>query len=136
MTDTTQEELPKCELCGEPMPPGETMFKYHGYSGPCPKPPLPQKPVAFIGHVSLVQDCGRAAQTLGKLEKASRNTVEKMVLVDAMRQLVRAGELIQSFYAAPQAQAPSSDDVREIVREEIARSETERGDRIFPGVHK
>ena len=30
-----------CELCGEPMPPGEEMFKYHGYSGPCPKPPLP-----------------------------------------------------------------------------------------------
>ena len=22
----------KCELCGEPMPPGEEMFKYHGYS--------------------------------------------------------------------------------------------------------
>ena len=32
----------KCELCGEPMPAGETMFKYHGYSGPCPKPTLPQ----------------------------------------------------------------------------------------------
>lgn len=30
----------RCELCGEPMPPGEGMFKYHGYSGPCPKPPL------------------------------------------------------------------------------------------------
>ncbi|MCV5968908.1 hypothetical protein, partial [Lactococcus petauri] len=28
----------KCELCGEPMPPGEEVFKYHGYSGPCPKP--------------------------------------------------------------------------------------------------
>lgn len=28
----------KCELCGEPMPEGEQMFKYHGYSGPCPKP--------------------------------------------------------------------------------------------------
>ncbi len=25
-----------CELCGEPMPTGETMFKYHGFSGPCP----------------------------------------------------------------------------------------------------
>lgn len=25
-----------CGLCGEPMPPGEEMFKYHGYSGPCP----------------------------------------------------------------------------------------------------
>jgi hypothetical protein len=22
------------------MPPGEEMFKYHGYSGNCPKPPL------------------------------------------------------------------------------------------------
>ena len=33
---------PICELCGEPMPLGETMFKFHGYSGPCPKPPLPK----------------------------------------------------------------------------------------------
>ena len=31
-----------CEICGEPMPEGETMFKFHGYSGPCPKPPLPK----------------------------------------------------------------------------------------------
>ncbi len=30
----------KCSICGEPMPEGETMFKFHGYSGPCPKPPL------------------------------------------------------------------------------------------------
>lgn len=30
----------RCELCGEPMPAGEQMFKFHGYSGPCPKPPL------------------------------------------------------------------------------------------------
>jgi hypothetical protein len=29
-----------CEVCGEPMPLGEEMFKYHGYSGKCPKPPL------------------------------------------------------------------------------------------------
>lgn len=34
------EEKAICEVCGEPMPPGETMFKFHGYSGPCPKPPL------------------------------------------------------------------------------------------------
>jgi hypothetical protein len=25
-----------CGLCGKPMPPGEEMFQYHGYSGPCP----------------------------------------------------------------------------------------------------
>ena len=31
------EERPKCQLCGEPMPPGEEMFNFHGYSGPCPK---------------------------------------------------------------------------------------------------
>jgi hypothetical protein len=30
-----------CGLCGEPMPKGEEMFNYHGYSGNCPKPPLP-----------------------------------------------------------------------------------------------
>ena len=28
--------MPNCELCGEPMPAGEEMFKFHGYSGPCP----------------------------------------------------------------------------------------------------
>lgn len=25
-----------CDICGQPMPPGEEMFKFHGYSGPCP----------------------------------------------------------------------------------------------------
>jgi hypothetical protein len=35
-------EVARCELCGEPMSSGEEMFKYHGYSGPCPKPPLPK----------------------------------------------------------------------------------------------
>ena len=30
---------PQCKLCGEPMPEGEEMFNYHGYSGPCPKSP-------------------------------------------------------------------------------------------------
>ena len=35
-------EIAKCEICGEPMPQGEGMFKFHGYSGPCPKPPLLQ----------------------------------------------------------------------------------------------
>lgn len=35
-------EQNKCELCGEPMPAGEQMFKYHGYSGPCPTPEKPK----------------------------------------------------------------------------------------------
>ena len=29
-----------CGLCGQPMPKGEEMFKYHGYSGNCPTIPL------------------------------------------------------------------------------------------------
>ena len=30
----------KCAICGEPMSDLESVFKFHGYSGPCPKPPL------------------------------------------------------------------------------------------------
>lgn len=32
-----------CNVCGEPMPEGETMFMFHGYSGDCPKPPMKQQ---------------------------------------------------------------------------------------------
>jgi len=39
MSDTA-----KCAICGEPMPTGEEMFKYHGYSGDCPKPPISKQP--------------------------------------------------------------------------------------------
>lgn len=42
MSDETKTAT--CQLCGEPMPPGEQMFYYHGYSGPCPKPPLSKPP--------------------------------------------------------------------------------------------
>ena len=42
------EMVSRCELCGEPMPAGEEVFKYHGYSGPCPKPPLPQPPSPLL----------------------------------------------------------------------------------------
>lgn len=35
--------MSNCELCGEPMTPGEEMFKFHGHSGNCPKPPLDRK---------------------------------------------------------------------------------------------
>lgn len=36
--------MSNCELCGEPMPAGEEMFKYHGFSGDCPKPPKVREP--------------------------------------------------------------------------------------------
>jgi len=44
--------IENCQLCGEPMPEGEEMFNYHGYSGPCPKPPL-QKPATRTAAILL-----------------------------------------------------------------------------------
>lgn len=32
-----------CGLCGQPMPPGEEMFRYHGLSGPCPSIAEPER---------------------------------------------------------------------------------------------
>lgn len=37
---------PTCKLCGEPMPEGEEMFMYHGFSGECPKAPLTQRGIS------------------------------------------------------------------------------------------
>jgi hypothetical protein len=42
--------MANCELCGEPMPPNEEMFKFHGYSGSCPKPMLPRKPFGQVAY--------------------------------------------------------------------------------------
>lgn len=54
----------KCSLCGEPMPAGEEMFNYHGFSGPCPKPPLPVNPES------------RAAEIEREIERASDSVVD------------------------------------------------------------
>lgn len=64
----------KCELCGEPMPKGEEMFKYHGYSGPCPAPPLPQSaPVENIETklARLTEENQRLRAALARLLKVA-----------------------------------------------------------------
>lgn len=43
-----------CQLCGELMPASEAAFKFHGYTGPCPKPPLPETPI--IGDMGKLLD--------------------------------------------------------------------------------
>jgi hypothetical protein len=65
---TDESNLPRCELCGEPMPEGETMFKFHGFSGPCPAPPLP-RPAAINWHTSYE----RALARIAELEAALRD---------------------------------------------------------------
>ena len=49
------EEKALCQICGEPMPPGEEMFNYHGYSCDCPKPPLvrPKQAGALLEELAL-----------------------------------------------------------------------------------
>ena len=68
-----------CELCGEPMPPGEEVFNYHGYSGPCPKPPLPAEPnpaheelAAKLRAASRATEDGKPDGSREGLERCSR----------------------------------------------------------------
>lgn len=53
--------MPNCTLCGEPMPAGEEMFKFHGYSGPCPKPPLPKKVPSKPNYAKLAKEMNALA---------------------------------------------------------------------------
>lgn len=45
-----------CSICGEPMPVGEEMFKFHGYSGPCPKPPKIQRAEASEARATALEE--------------------------------------------------------------------------------
>ena len=56
---------PLCELCGEPMPPGEEMFKFHGYSGDCPKP-------------SKVRPLTKKTMTLSQLQLRTLDVLRKV----------------------------------------------------------
>lgn len=59
-----------CALCGKPMPPGEEMFRFHGYSGPCPDLPLPP-PEAISSLVKPLVEMHRHDFRLGLLRAAA-----------------------------------------------------------------
>lgn len=72
----SKEEKPKCGLCGEPMPEGEEMFKFHGYSGDCPKPPL-KKMVDSAGDDRTANNVMRHEyRVLGDDEKLAMKTIK------------------------------------------------------------
>lgn len=54
------DDAPTCQVCGEPMQPGEEMFMYHGSLGPCPKPPRvkteEEVQIAATARVQVVYD--------------------------------------------------------------------------------
>ncbi len=68
MQDSERAQEAKCGLCGEPMPEGEEMFKFHGYSGGCPKPPLAEV-AKYLGSMLAVDPppsgASPQAETLG-----------------------------------------------------------------------
>jgi hypothetical protein len=59
-------QAPVCELCGEPMPAGETMFRFHGYSGRCPKPPKSRKARDRVKDRDLVAYANGGWESLGE----------------------------------------------------------------------
>ena len=78
------------------MPEGEEMFKYHGYSGPCPKPPL-QKPTieALVEYIHRETDgkfwldirCNK--ELWGEIGPFS-STAERQLAHDDMLQMMRS----------------------------------------------
>lgn len=79
-------DTPKCELCGEPMPPGEEMFKFHGYTSPCPKPPLPKhfprspEQKAEKARVVLMKVLDKDEEGMPRILLALKNSDEKVHL--------------------------------------------------------
>jgi hypothetical protein len=86
--------MSKCTLCGEPMQPGEEMFKFHGSLGPCPKPPLP-KPVtvvaeyifrdADVDHWIDIKVNGVLANSIGPFPTADERQLALNDFLDMMR---------------------------------------------------
>lgn len=88
-------EKPKCAICGEPMPPGEEMFKFHGYSGDCQKPRLPPPTVTIVEWLESHKcrcyandverfSCG-ACRTLAELERLQMALYEAQAEVKRFR---------------------------------------------------
>lgn len=73
-----------CRLCGDPMPEGEAMFKYHGYSGPCPKPPMPKpEEILTMSESELAAALAKNGETTESAATKARTIFER---VAALRQ--------------------------------------------------
>ena len=104
------ETINKCSLCGEPMPPGEEMFLYHGYSGPCPVPPLKKDTIAVaVDRITaalrpfLISDCKialrRALTALGEPTFNTESAQQDAAILKAARELCNYRETVEWFTA-------------------------------------
>jgi hypothetical protein len=80
-----------CKLCGHPMPEGEEMFHYHGYSSKCPEPPLKKMQLDPAGAPKLEMTIleAQAVMLLNELKAAADGDliqlpVEMRVKIDAL----------------------------------------------------
>ena len=69
-----------CRICGEPMPEGEQMFNFHGYSGDCPKPPLKKVELdpAGVPKAELTLLERKAIEVLNSIKAASDGGLVKL----------------------------------------------------------
>ena len=86
MTEKETKEVARCSICGEPMPEGEGMFMYHGFSGPCPKPAMKRSVPNIEEQISdlnynfeLVDKCGN------RLSREKDNYIRQMLLQAEIR---------------------------------------------------
>lgn len=79
-------EKATCTLCGHPMPAGEEMFKFHGYSCECPSPP--------VSKTATMRDLMIDIETLGTAPGSVILSIGA-VAFDAV-----TGEFGEEFYAA------------------------------------
>lgn len=75
-----------CGICGEPMVEAESMFKFHGFLGPCPKPPLKKETTVKMfkpEEVLLLED-----RILVKLEKKENLTEGGLVIPENAHSMI------------------------------------------------
>lgn len=146
--------MPNCELCGQPMPEGEEMFKYHGLSGQCPvnepsggrmnhKQPNAetrtrvegecQPPAVFSDPVQPLEGSAEAAKEAAKLADkllALRSSLNPIKHKTAWDEMTNIAAKIRSL-ATPPAPQPS-----EAEREAIARPINMQDIRLIAGEGK
>ena len=129
---TSEEEQALCELCGEPMPAGEEMFKYHGFSGPCPKPPKPQEetwhdleyarkfcyehlPIPYLQMPEFIEQCSRLVILYAEKVSDDRRTRESGGAVSADSGKPDAGEWAERIRLSSMLVRDLADFQREIL---------------------
>lgn len=99
----------KCERCGEPMPEGETMFKFHGYSGPCPKPPLKKEKQAQLITDEQIEAVFEKVASLHAIPVNGSSVVfSTLVGIDQAKEFARAIEEIIKGATEPQMTKPKT----------------------------